>query len=488
MKNSASESKTNIGGVSTKTVMIPMIFVLAVLLILVVVTIVLSNYYSNKLSTTMQNYSDYIFDASSLQAGSSLLSETSSTFVLMPETEAGYLNITPLIAYANELEVERRGDQVVERFRGYDVSKEAFEYILAAAECANNMMEAQVHAIALMDSIYTLPDMPEELKKIPKAELTGRELDYTKSQKAASAEVLVLGTEYSENKQGVSENVSTCVAVLQKESAQKSDQIGKILGCLRTAIWAFTLLIIIVFSITFIVLYRKLVSPLEKFVHMIAAGSPLDDKKGLYEVRLLARSYNALLTRRDILEAGLRSAAETDALTNLPNRYRFKQYLLESVESGHSVAFFVFDVNYLKITNDTQGHLAGDKLLCNAADCISECFGSVDDSMCFRYGGDEFAAILKDCSTEHIERMIEKFEREQKKRNISVAIGYAYTENIGETTLNDLFLEADKNMYAKKEKMHGNESKTENETETETGNEDKHESKYKSKSKSKNKE
>ena len=456
MKNSASKQNKTIGGLSAKKVTIPMVIILAVLLMLVIVTIALTNRYSNKLSATMQNYSKYINDAGSLQAGSSILSETASTFVLMPETEAGYLNITPLVYYANELGVERRGSQVVERFRGYDVSKEAFERILTAADCANKMMEAQLHAIALMDSVYGLPDSPEALKQIPKFELPGRELDYTKSQREAYAQVLVFGTEYSENKQGVSINTSACVETLQKEAEQKSADISIVLVGLRISMWILTMLIIFMIVIITIVMYKKLILPLEKFVYMIAEGSPLEDKKGLYEVRLLASSYNALLSRRDILEAGLRSVAETDALTKLPNRYRFKQYLLESIESGHSIAFFVFDLNYLKITNDTQGHLAGDKLLCNAAECIYECFGSLDESICFRYGGDEFAAVLKDCSPEHIDRLMEKFENEQKKRNISVATGYAYTDDIGKTTLNKLFVEADKKMYANKSKMHKN--------------------------------
>ena len=40
-------------------------------------------------------------------------------------------------------------------------------------------------------------------------------------------------------------------------------------------------------------------------------------------------------------------SAETDALTNLPNRYRFEQYLVEAQDSGSSMAVMLFDVNFL---------------------------------------------------------------------------------------------------------------------------------------------
>ena len=455
MKNSASEQKNEIGGISVQKVTIPSVVILVILLMLVIVSIALTNYYSGKLSTTTQNYSHYITDANSLQAGSNLLSEMAGTFVLVPTTEAGYVNTTPLLTYANELSVDR-SNKIVEKFRGYDVSKEAFEYILDAANCMNDMIEAQLHAIALLDAVYGLPDNNLILNQIPIMELPGRELDYTNTQKEAYAEVLVFGTEYSENKQGVSSNIDACVDILQKESAEKSANIDKVLTLLRFSMWILTIMIVFVFVMASVILYQKLVSPLNKFVHMIAAGSPLEEKKGLYEIRLLAHSYNALLARRDILEAGLRSAAETDALTKLPNRYRFKQYLLEPIETGHSIAFFVFDLNYLKITNDTKGHIAGDNLLCSAGECISECFGSIEDSICFRYGGDEFAAVLKDCTPEHIESLMEKFEQEQQRRNISIAAGYAYADDIRDTTLNKLFSEADKKMYANKVKMHKN--------------------------------
>jgi diguanylate cyclase (GGDEF)-like protein len=110
----------------------------------------------------------------------------------------------------------------------------------------------------------------------------------------------------------------------------------------------------------------------------------------------------------------------------------------------------LFDVNFLKITNDTLGHLAGDKLLISAAECIARCFGE----NCFRFGGDEFAAIVTGCTPESIEEMLRRFEEAEKERNVSISYGYAYTEEIGKTDYKKLLNEADQKIYAQKERMH----------------------------------
>ena len=114
------------------------------------------------------------------------------------------------------------------------------------------------------------------------------------------------------------------------------------------------------------------------------------------------------------------------------------------------MAVLLFDVNFLKQNNDTEGHLAGDRLLREAAHCISSCFGE----NCFRFGGDEFAAIVKDCTPDAIDRMVSDFEQAEKEHNVSISMGYAYAEEIGQTTFRKLLDEADQKMYAQKKEIH----------------------------------
>lgn len=50
------------------------------------------------------------------------------------------------------------------------------------------------------------------------------------------------------------------------------------------------------------------------------------------------------------------------------------------------------DVNGLKVINDSLGHIAGDELICGAADCLKQVFGTY--GKVFRIGGDEYAVIF----------------------------------------------------------------------------------------------
>ena len=437
------------GGLSAGKLVMPIILTLAALHLSIILLIININTSSSQLSIIMQENGIYTQDATSLLAGSSLLSETSTHFVLMPILETGELNLNPLISYATELEKEHRGDDVLERFREYHVSGDVVDRIAEAAVSADYMLDAQLHAISLMNSIHPLPEV-QPLNTLPLTELTEEERAMDDEQRAAAARALVLNSIYGLNKQSVSNNVNTGVELLQAQTGQRSALISGRIALLRQLLWVVTISIIIILILTFALLYQEMLLPLERFVQLIPENRLLNEKKGFNEVRLVAAAYNGVLTRRDALDAILRSAAETDALTNLPNRYRFEQYLLEAEESGHSTAVMLFDLNYLKRTNDTEGHLAGDQLIRTAADCISSCFGE----NCFRFGGDEFAAIVTDVTPESLDQMVHEFENIEKEHNVSISMGYAYVADIGSTTYKKLLDEADRNMYEQKKEVH----------------------------------
>lgn len=442
-----------VGGISANKLVMPIVLALSVLHVMIVVVIILINTSSSQLSTLMQNAGNYTQEATSLLAGSSLLSETASNYVLAPLTEIGEPNLTPLMGYANELKTDaHRGPNIVENFKTYDVDPAAFAQLEEASNCAQFMITNQIHALSLVRSVYPWPEI-QPLPQIPMVELTEEELAMDDEARMAAARTLVLGTVYGLNKQGVSQNVNGCVAIIQQQSAQQSAVTGRRVAIYRSIMWTVTLSVIVILIGTFATLYTQILIPLEGFVQLIPENRFLNETQGFGEVRMVAGAYNDVLKRRDALDAILRSAAETDALTNLPNRYRFEQYLLEAEESGYSAAVLLFDVNYLKRTNDTLGHLAGDRLIRSAANCISSCFGE----NCFRFGGDEFAAIVRDCSPESLGQMMARFEEAERRENISVSMGYAYAEEIGTTNYKKLLDEADKNMYAQKQLMHGRE-------------------------------
>ncbi len=399
------------GGIAANSLMRPIIVVLAILHIVIFALIVQINATSAKLSAVSRTAGERIEEATSVLAGASLLSETSTNFIMVPVHEHGEINVAPLAVFATELARPHRGNQVLERFRNYDVSPEALARLKDAAGNAEKLKDAQLHALALINSVCSVASM---------------------------------------NKRAVSQNVNACKDILRANVGAAAAEVGKKIVILRTVLLGLAGLVMLILIGTFVALYKQMIHPLQGFVQLITANQPLDEEKGLQEVRLVASAYNSLRKRRDALDAILRSAAETDALTNLPNRYRFEQYLLDVGERGYSLAILMFDINYLKETNDTEGHSAGDNLIRTAAQCITSCFGEKS----FRIGGDEFAAVVEDCRPETVQQMIYRFREAEEQENISISVGYAYADNISETTIKQLLDEADKQMYAEKQAAH----------------------------------
>ncbi len=87
-----------------------------------------------------------------------------------------------------------------------------------------------------------------------------------------------------------------------------------------------------------------------------------------------------------------------DSLTGLYNRHRFvtelEQEIVEIADDGHRSAVLFVDLDQFKYVNDTCGHPAGDELLKLAARCIGSAVRATD--IVARFGGDEFAVLLKD--------------------------------------------------------------------------------------------
>jgi diguanylate cyclase (GGDEF)-like protein len=115
---------------------------------------------------------------------------------------------------------------------------------------------------------------------------------------------------------------------------------------------------------------------------------------------LAASSISAIENARRYGEA--RKLAETDALTGLFNQRFFQETLRREVTRAHryqrKLTLVVFDLDDFKSINDQVGHLAGDRVLAQAADRLREAVRSVD--VACRIGGDEFAVIMPESSAE----------------------------------------------------------------------------------------
>jgi diguanylate cyclase (GGDEF)-like protein len=99
-------------------------------------------------------------------------------------------------------------------------------------------------------------------------------------------------------------------------------------------------------------------------------------------------------TARHRAEAKIAHMAHHDALTELPNRLRFREQLqheLGRLRDGASIAVLCLDLDLFKGVNDTLGHPAGDQLLRIVSRRLNDAVR--DSDMVARLGGDEFAII-----------------------------------------------------------------------------------------------
>jgi diguanylate cyclase (GGDEF)-like protein len=134
---------------------------------------------------------------------------------------------------------------------------------------------------------------------------------------------------------------------------------------------------------------------------------------------------------------GARELIYTDDLTGLFNqRYleiALEQEIRRAERYGLEFSVVFLDVDYFKNVNDTYGHLCGSKVLKEVAELLRHCIREVD--VPFRYGGDEFTAMLVETGVEgapvvaeRIRRAIEQhtfLEETGKDCKLTVSIGYA---------------------------------------------------------------
>ncbi len=158
---------------------------------------------------------------------------------------------------------------------------------------------------------------------------------------------------------------------------------------------------------------------------------------------------STMLRHRDIIKL-LEKTSLMDTLTGLNNRNSLALFVSETYPKVKNIALLYCDLNGLKVMNDNYGHAAGDRYIKNAAESLLAVF---DSKTVYRIGGDEFIALKTDTSEDEFEKLTVKVKKEFKKREVSMAVGTAFTKN-SDINFEEFLKEADKNMYIDKMKYY----------------------------------
>ena len=107
-------------------------------------------------------------------------------------------------------------------------------------------------------------------------------------------------------------------------------------------------------------------------------------------------SFAAMSIDNARLHETTRQLARTDGLTGLYNYREFQQVFQEELARAgryrNPLSLIMFDIDDFKQFNDTFGHPSGDKVLIDVARILQDSLRECD--VVFRYGGEEFIAIL----------------------------------------------------------------------------------------------
>ena len=154
----------------------------------------------------------------------------------------------------------------------------------------------------------------------------------------------------------------------------------------------------------------------------------------------------------------IQKAANTDYLTELPNRRAFfretdariKQYLPNNISFGLAM----IDIDHFKRINDQYGHEAGDYILKVVALYMRKHFGN---AMLGRLGGEEFAVLLAGKDEDQLYNRLDDFRREiavaqitfeEQHISFTISIGVKFQ---GSDNLAKNLSEADNALYSAKE-------------------------------------
>lgn len=202
-----------------------------------------------------------------------------------------------------------------------------------------------------------------------------------------------------------------------------------------------------------------------KLLGVLRVDSPQEAHFTVDDLRFLSRigDLGAVALESAHLYEHLQDLAIKDGLTGLYlRRYlldRMTEELPRQLRRKQELSFLMMDLDHFKKYNDQFGHVAGDIVLKTLSDILIKYFQQPGNVIC-RYGGEEFAVMLPDCSKEQAQKLAEDFRKEvagteivlrREKTNITVSVGVAAFP-LDAQIKEELIQKADQALYKAKQK------------------------------------
>ncbi len=180
----------------------------------------------------------------------------------------------------------------------------------------------------------------------------------------------------------------------------------------------------------------------------------------LHKASLLQEVLNVNLTNAKLYHdyKKARKESEIDPLTDVGTRRVLDKMLkVEHARAVRYKSYFslaIFDLDNLKLINDSTGHATGDEVLRKIGQVINEAIRNVD--LIARYGGDEFVLLMPETKLSGAEILLNRLL--EKIRNISVdnvksitaSCGLAEWDGTPDDSIKKIFARADAALYKAK--------------------------------------
>jgi diguanylate cyclase (GGDEF)-like protein len=161
------------------------------------------------------------------------------------------------------------------------------------------------------------------------------------------------------------------------------------------------------------------------------------------------------LAKVETLASEVYKLAALDQLTGLYNRrsgeQRMSQEVSRAQRHNRPLTVLLIDLDGLKKINDNHGHAAGDSVIKGFADRLQRAIRGSD--LAVRLGGDEFMAILPECRSEEVHRVLDRvrgLEVRVEDATLRPTFSAGWTDYKAGETEQEFIERADKALYVNK--------------------------------------